>query len=354
MARSRPISLASVGVVSLVLPALGLLTVSTSTWSAQSSAPPNRVLIRAGYDSNGGAWSVSAGGDEPLLVGGPKTFRPGLRSRVNFTGLRATIDGNTLWMSDGSSRVVSVALADGATQELHLPLPRITEIVTGGGIVFAAFNDDRADRVLRFDPLTKTGERIFEAQVPNTFLTMATGPTHLWIATWTGLGARRVRVDLTGIPLSKASKELPRRVIREVDWAAERWPGFAIREDDSGNVWLAHTYAGRVERVDPSGVWTSWPFSPERLVALVPVGSRALALVAAMAPPDPLAPPQFGQTNRSQSVVVIDPASKDLARTNLAPGTRVESLDRAGGRTWIAQGREVKIVGGRAVVNELE
>jgi hypothetical protein len=70
-----------------------------------------------------------------------------------------------------------------------------------------------------------------------------------------------------------------------------------------------------------------------------------------MAPKDPKAPAEFGRANLSQSLVVIDPGSKELTRTNLVAGTPVQKVANAGGRVWIANGREVRIVSGRAVVN---
>lgn len=324
---------------------------------ARATTPPNEVVLHAGYDTQGRSWSVRAGRAQPLVVVGPHTFTPKLRAPVDFMSLRATIDQDTLWVADGSPQVLSVALADGSTKETMLPVPRISDIAVRDGTLLAAYSDSAGvSRVLRFDLAAGRGEPIFEARPPNSLLSIGVGRARTWVATWTGLGPPRVRVDLTGVPNTKAvAGQRPVRDVlasREVEWAAERWPGFSVHEDESGNVWLAHTYAGRVERLDSTGKWTSWTVAPERLVSLTVVGSRALALVATMAPVDPLAPLGIARTLRSQSLVVIDPVSKDLLRTNLAPGTPVQSLLSAAGRVWIANGREVTIVDGRAVITE--
>lgn len=324
---------------------------------AWATTPPNDVVLHAGYDAQGRSWSVSAGRTKPLLIVGPKTFTPELRAPVDYMSLRATIDRDTLWIADGSPQVLSVALADGSTKETKLPVPRISDVAVRDGTLLAAYSDSAGvSRVLRFDLAAGRGEPIFEARPPNSLLSIGVGRARTWVATWTGLGPARVRVDLTGVPNAKAvAGQRPVRDVlasREVEWAAERWAGFSVHEDDNGNVWLAHTYAGRVERLDSAGTWTSWTVAPERLVSLAVVESRAVALVARMAPLDPLAPPGSAQALRSQALVVIDPVSKDLLRTDLAPGTPVQSLLRAAGRAWIANGREVRIVGGRAVITE--
>lgn len=324
---------------------------------ASPTTPPDQVVLHAGYDAQGGSWSVSAGRAQPLRIVGPKTFTPELQAPVEFMSLRATIDRDTLWIADGSPRLLSVSLADGSAKETKLPVPRISDLAVRNGTLLAAFSDSAGvSRVLRFDLAAERGEHIFEVRPPNSLLSIDIGRANTWIATWTGLGPARVRVDLTGVPNAKAVAGQPpvRNVLasREVEWAAERWPGFAVHEDDTGNVWLAHTYAGRVERLDAAGTWTTWTVAPERLVSLTVVGSRALALVATMAPVDLLAPPGIAQTLLSRSLVVIDPGSKDLLRTSLAPGTPVQSLLSAGGRVWIANSREVRIVDGRAVITE--
>jgi hypothetical protein len=321
----------------------------SASWA---TLPPNEVALHAGYDTLGQSWSVRAGRTLPLVVVGPKTYRPALTKPFDYLALRTSIDGGTLWIGDGSPRVLPVELADGAAKETKLPIARFSDLAARDGHLFAGSSEGDVVSVLRFDPARRASERIFEGKLPGTLLTIGTGPSRVWIATWAGLGTSRFHLDLIGVPASKTSKDTPRRATREVEWAAERWSDFAVHEDDAGNVWIANTYAGRVERLDSSGAWMSWSMAPDRLVSVAPMGSSAVALVATMEPPDPNAPPGWPRMLRSQSLVVFDPASKDGVRTNLAAGAPVESLARAGGRLWIANGREVKIVAGRAVVDE--
>lgn len=99
------------------------------------------------------------------------------------------------------------------------------------------------------------------------------------------------------------------------------------------------------------GAWSSWTVAPERLASLATIGSRAVGLVATMAPEDPYSPVEFGRATLGLALVVVDPASKDLVRTAVVKGTTVESLANAGSRAWIANGREVSIVSGRAQIN---
>jgi hypothetical protein len=330
---------------SLVLTVIG----ASVSWA---TLPPNEVLRHAAYDTLGRSWSVRAGRELPLEVVGPRTYKPVLATPFDYLALRFAIDGDRLWVGDGSPRVLSLSLTDGSAKETKLPLPRLSDLVARGGQLFAGFSDGDVEGVLRFDPATGKSERVFEGKLPGTLLTIGTGPSRVWIATWAGFGTPRLHLDLIGVPASKTSKDTPRRATYEVEWAGEGWSGFALREDEGGDLWLANTYAGRVERLDSSGVWTSWPVGPERLVSVAPLGSSVVALVAAMEPHNPQALPGIPRMVRSQSLVVIDPASKTMTRTTLAAGSPVESLASAGGRVWIANGREVKIVGGRAVTSD--
>lgn len=317
-----------------------VLLVCAGVAPAAAMPPPRESTTFAGYDENGRAWLLAGSDERGAVVVGPRQHPvPG--------GLGATgvIAEGALWMP-GAGQVTRVALADGRTSTIKVPARLVTHVAVSRGVLFATTADEKGGSALvRVDPATGRSAVLFETTGP-AFLGVGIGARTAWIVTWTGLEPPRMQLELVGVPRDGGP---PKRVPREVPWA-ERWQGLWVQEDAAGSVWIANAYAARVERMDPQGAWRTWTFAPGVISGFATSGTSGVAVVDRMTAAEgrPTGAPTHDLAERA--LVVLDPAAREPVRTVVPPGTPMRGLAAAGGRLWLGDATEVRLVDGRAVI----
>lgn len=320
--------------------------------AAAAMPPPTEATLFAGYDEQGRGWWVHSNAEGPVVVGGPQRHE-----LAGFEDLAssAAVGGGAVWFTLGRDRVFRVSVADGRMTPFVVPARDTADLLAVGDLLYArgTVGSSGATTLLRLDPRSGRTEVLFTATVPRSILAFTVGPRTAWVVTWGGLDGSRQELELVGLPRDGGRPTV--RETRALEWARGRWTGVALREDAAGGVWMANSYAGRVERRDAAGAWRTWDVRPWSVVAGLALSqATAVALVERLAPVAGPGPPGRGRASdevAERALVVLDPAASDGVRSALPLDVAVERLADAGGRLWLAAGTEVRLVAGRAVVS---